>query len=359
MVIKNIMLSMLVSFMCVTQMMYADIPVEVAARIKSARSLAQALGPDVLESQFDSVYRKLMLKIHPDKNPEQAVLANELSKKVSDLRMSFLSDRESVGSKRTRSAADYEDEDNSSEDGRSFASGYSQASTSFEFFSAADLLREIRTGQSSLNLNFAITCRKKLPTWQRGEGVSALLYALAHNNCRAVMSIIESGIRVDNEDLVPAPLFYALKQPVGSPNHMLLIELMLRRGANPCAVSDIPHYLDHNNFAVSAEVREHAVHGLTPVHYAAHTSNGLVVADLLAAVEAQGLALPGCDSDGRTPLHYAAIKGDAESVWALLRAGYDKDVNTKDKYEKSPLKYAVEAGHVGCIALMAAEDDEL
>src|SRR6059058_4619911 len=46
----------------------------------------------------------------------------------------------------------------------------------------------------------------------------------------------------------------------------------------------------------------------------------------------------GVDADGNTPLHLAVLRGDADAVEALLRAGADaKSLNTA---EATPLHYA-------------------
>ena len=58
------------------------------------------------------------------------------------------------------------------------------------------------------------------------------------------------------------------------------------------------------------------------------------------------------DAQGRTPLHLAAGKGDAEQVRQLLAAG--TDVNARDDSEETPLHQAARAGSKEAAALLIA-----
>jgi ankyrin repeat protein len=59
------------------------------------------------------------------------------------------------------------------------------------------------------------------------------------------------------------------------------------------------------------------------------------------------------DEFGRTPLHYAALRGGKEEVQRLLEIG--ADVNAKDNYLFSPLHYAAKRGHGEVVRLLLAK----
>lgn len=59
------------------------------------------------------------------------------------------------------------------------------------------------------------------------------------------------------------------------------------------------------------------------------------------------------DEFGRTPLHYAALRGQTEEVRQLLEKG--ADVNAKDNYLFTPLHYAAKRGHGEVVRLLLAK----
>lgn len=55
---------------------------------------------------------------------------------------------------------------------------------------------------------------------------------------------------------------------------------------------------------------------------------------------------------GRTPLHVAALRGDAEAVLALLDAGATRDA--RGEYSKHALHYACKAGSIAVVDALLA-----
>jgi len=56
------------------------------------------------------------------------------------------------------------------------------------------------------------------------------------------------------------------------------------------------------------------------------------------------------DSHGRSPLHWAALRGDERAIEILLRAGADACIQGREK--RTPLHYAIESGNVRCVELL-------
>ena len=91
-------------------------------------------------------------------------------------------------------------------------------------------------------------------------------------------------------------------------------------------------------------------HLWTPLHSAALLGDAAQVRQLLAA----GAAADAEDADACTPLHYAAGQGHAEIVRALLAAGAD----THGRHHFTPLYLAVRGGwHEVCLTLLDAGAD--
>ncbi len=70
---------------------------------------------------------------------------------------------------------------------------------------------------------------------------------------------------------------------------------------------------------------------------------------------AAGTNLEKKDSDGRTALTHAVLRGDLETVRVLVEAG--ANVKARDRFHKTPLLYAVEAGRRDIVDFLASNGD--
>ena len=92
--------------------------------------------------------------------------------------------------------------------------------------------------------------------------------------------------------------------------------------------------------------------GETLLHLAACSAPRLRV--ILSHIQRQGtetLKVDAKDSEGRTPLHYAAAAGNSSAMRILISHG--ADINARDKYDATVLHYAVECRVCIAIALEA------
>jgi hypothetical protein len=87
-------------------------------------------------------------------------------------------------------------------------------------------------------------------------------------------------------------------------------------------------------------------HGLTPLHWAAIRGNASEVGVLVGA----GADKETKDKDGGTPLHAAAMMGEASVVGVLIHAGADKEAKDKDGF--TPLFLAALHGHASVVELL-------
>lgn len=100
-------------------------------------------------------------------------------------------------------------------------------------------------------------------------------------------------------------------------------------------------FLYHVAMRWAADVDETDADGRTPLHWAAYKGFADSVR-LLLVLDARW-ALP--DSEGCTPLHWGAIKDSGDACIQLLQAGADSLLLTKDNTGSTPAQLAVEKGH--------------
>lgn len=100
-------------------------------------------------------------------------------------------------------------------------------------------------------------------------------------------------------------------------------------------------FIYHVALRWDADVDEPDVDGRTPLHWAAYKGYADTLR-LLLVMDARW-SLP--DREGCTPLHWAAIRGNAEACTLLLQAGSDALLMTKDNTGSTPAELAVEKGH--------------
>ena len=93
--------------------------------------------------------------------------------------------------------------------------------------------------------------------------------------------------------------------------------------------------------------------GMTPLHWAAHKGSKGVV-ELMLAGKAEVNAK---DNDGATPLHLAALHGHKDVVELLL--ANKAEVNAKDNLGATPLHWAAFDGHKDVVELLLADKAEV
>ncbi len=84
--------------------------------------------------------------------------------------------------------------------------------------------------------------------------------------------------------------------------------------------------------------------GRTPLHWAAYKGYADTIRLLLVLDARYDLA----DKEGCTPLHWAAIKGNGEACTVLLQGGSMSELTTKDVTGLTPAQLALEKGHRYC-----------
>jgi ankyrin repeat protein len=101
--------------------------------------------------------------------------------------------------------------------------------------------------------------------------------------------------------------------------------------------------------------RKYTWRGRTPLHYAA-VRGDLQMAEIL--LDHREINVNSSDSTGHTPLHVAARQGNSEMVEILL-GHHDILVNIKSLYcdDGTPLHFAGEDGHINVIKLLLAHKD--
>ncbi|MBC6404098.1 MAG: ankyrin repeat domain-containing protein [Hyphomonadaceae bacterium] len=98
--------------------------------------------------------------------------------------------------------------------------------------------------------------------------------------------------------------------------------------------------------AAGAEVEARTEGGETPLHLAALGGNAETVTALVDA----GADVEAREEDNRTPLHVAAAGGTAETVTALVKAG--ADVEAREEDNRTPLHWAALSGNAETVAAL-------
>lgn len=91
---------------------------------------------------------------------------------------------------------------------------------------------------------------------------------------------------------------------------------------------------------------------MTLLHHAAFSGNLPVVRAMFAVQPNRSVNLDAADSDGWTPLHYAADRGHVEVAQVLLDEG--ANVNARDTSKRTPLHLAALTGLVEVMKVLLA-----
>ncbi|XP_067045027.1 transient receptor potential cation channel subfamily A member 1-like isoform X2 [Acropora muricata] len=162
------------------------------------------------------------------------------------------------------------------------------------------------------------------------EGMTPMLRASLAGNVEIIDHLIKKGASILPlpGSTSPSPLMCAVKR--GQTNAIMYL---LQHGAQI-------HYRDSFD--------------RTCLHVAA--DSGIVhTVDLILQIDGMDL-INSVDKDRRTPLHYAASKGNPQIVKKLLCAG--ADVNVQDEEEKLPFHLATESGNLECVKLLLEANRE-
>ena len=210
-------------------------------------------------------------------------------------------------------------------------------------------------------------------------GASALHLAAASGEVRIVQRLLEhlaasgrdvaEGINLRTKSTKRTPLHEAAGN-----GHAAIVRLLLDHGADPSipsaeqrtalhvasfggSLATVEALLDHGGSRWASLVTDAApesrdVYAKTPLHYAAECRAD--AAPIIKAMVAAGASLTARNRDDQgTPLHVAAIRGNAEAVRALLEADHDRSVlNAPQGDGSTPLMLACWGGHLDVVRLL-------
>ncbi|KAL9957506.1 hypothetical protein ACROYT_G039145 [Oculina patagonica] len=164
------------------------------------------------------------------------------------------------------------------------------------------------------------------------DGMTPILRASLAGNVEIIELLLSQGAAISPQadSCAPSPLMCAVKR-----GHHGAVKFLLQHGS-PIDLRDLNQR--------------------TCLHVAVYSSD---VDTLKTIIQAGGdCLLNSRDKNDKTPLHYAATKGNLQIIQELLVAGATLDV--KDEDERIPLHYAVENGDLPCVrALLEACPDSI
>lgn len=93
-----------------------------------------------------------------------------------------------------------------------------------------------------------------------------------------------------------------------------------------CYAASISEVITWKFVQAGADIRAQAKDGRTPLHFATEAAQSNIVGLLCKIYRENSWAVDQKDEQGRTPLHHAARSGNSESVYYLLQAGAEPNV---------------------------------
>ena len=154
---------------------------------------------------------------------------------------------------------------------------------------------------------------------------NVLVSSAQYNNYRTFMSCIEMGQNPRNRD---------------------------RHNMNPLLITTINRYYHFAQFITlfeTVDLSSKDSDGLSPLHYAAKNGD----CDLIELFIEDGVKPDIHDNDRMTPLHYAAAEGHVKAI-AFLVAKYPK-VDILDKSKRTPLHYACMHDHGPAVSFLLSK----
>lgn len=159
------------------------------------------------------------------------------------------------------------------------------------------------------------------------ENITCMHWAAINNRVQLVEYLLAKGAEVDplGGELMASPMQWAVRQ-----GHMDMVVLLMKHGANPLIQDK---------------------QGFNSLHLATQFTFPLLCAYFIA----KGVDVDVRDSDGRTALHWAAIKAAHPDIVKMLLS-LNASINVRDEvYGNTPLHYAVSATNIPVVdALMNA-----
>ncbi len=194
---------------------------------------------------------------------------------------------------------------------------------------------------------------------QKGQyGQTPLYIACENQNANAALAFVENGADVNATDNDGRPPVLVASWG-GNP---AIMKLLVSHGADVNFTDDygnsIAKNLARNGANESLEIileKQANLNvaddiGMLPVHYAVKYRHPKTAAMLVSGTKDLNKKE---SSFGNTPLHLAAINGDALAFKVLLKGGAKSDVVNNEN--KKPLDYAVKYGHMDLVDLMAEQ----
>ena len=198
---------------------------------------------------------------------------------------------------------------------------------------------------------------------QSNQGVTALMVAATSGNTAAVESLIVLSADLEIKDFDGyTPLFHAVHSSEENDDAMAVVDLLINRGSNvnaqdasgatPLMHAALGGREDITGRLLDANARIDATDsvGWTALHFAARSSSGADVADLLIKKILQsGKSVDIPDNGGTTPLMIAAAYNNTAAVRLLLEAEASfsrQDKTGRNAYEYASIKNALGARDV-------------
>ncbi|CAN6237356.1 unnamed protein product [Urochloa humidicola] len=181
-------------------------------------------------------------------------------------------------------------------------------------------------------------------------GYHALQWAALNNRIAAAQYILEHGADVNAIDHTgQTALHWSAVR-----GHIQVAELLLKEGAKVDAADLYGYQTTHvaaqygqTAFLCHIVAKWNADHdvpdndGRSPIHWAAYKG----FADTIRLLLFLGAYRARQDKEGCTPLHWAAIRGNLESCTVLVQAGKKEDLTVQDNTGLTPAKLAADKNH--------------
>ncbi|KAJ4454749.1 hypothetical protein PAPYR_10477 [Paratrimastix pyriformis] len=194
---------------------------------------------------------------------------------------------------------------------------------------------------------YLIECDEKVPGVHRklvnapdAQGCTPLHRAVIRHDVELTRFLFSHGAEPFDDREGKSLFFYLLTEPAPG--------FLTSADASPTAAI-ARMLLDHHVNPRVADPRT----GLTPLHVAAMAGDAPVIRLLLAHPEMGLVAAGMIDNNGRTPLSHAAEQGQIEAVRAICEAGIAPDeVNRPDKDGWTSLHWAAAFGHLAVLGAL-------